>query len=63
MQVTTTISRGRLAWHGGEFKLAPGTSRFVPTPPKNMRLFPGKDTHDASGTERLTDILNVKDEL
>ena len=75
MQVTITISRGRLAWLDGEFKLAPGTSRFVPTPPNNVRLFSGMDTLDASNTERLqhvskldgadrmTGTFNVRDEL
>ena len=75
MQVTTTISRGRLAWHDGEFKLTSGTSRFVPTPPNNVRLFSGMDTLDASNTQRLqhipkldvadmmTGVFNDRDEL
>lgn len=75
MQVTTTVSRGRLAWHDGEFKLSPGSARFVETPPNNPRLFSGMDILDASSTERLqhtskldvanklTGVFDLKDEL
>eukprot|EP00892_Ulva_mutabilis_P012811 jgi/Ulvmu1/9902/UM057_0059.1 len=31
-KVTTTISRGRLAWHNDEFLLTAGSSRFITTP-------------------------------
>jgi hypothetical protein len=75
VQVMTTISRGRLAWHDGEFKLESGTSRFVPTPPNNPQLFSGIDISDASSkkmlrhvskldtADKLTGILSAKDEL
>lgn len=65
VQVTTTISRGRLAWHNGEFKLKPGTSRFVVTPPNNTRIFSGVDALDASSSERLQHVskLDVADKI
>lgn len=32
-KVTTTISRGRLAWHDGKLDVAPGTGRLLELPP------------------------------
>ena len=36
----TTISRGRLAWHGGEVRAAPGSGRYVPRAPFAPICFP-----------------------
>lgn len=49
VQVVTTISRGRLAWHNNEFLLSPGSSRFISTPPGGP-LFHGLDKQDGAKT-------------
>lgn len=51
VQVLTTISRGRIAWHDGKILVASGSSRFVATPPGgslfNGGVIAGSEPHSA----------------
>ena len=48
LQVTTTISRGRVVWHDGKLSVQPGTGRFVRMEPGGS-LYEGLDTTSDGG--------------
>eukprot|EP00887_Chlorella_sp_A99_P002842 scaffold6.g2842.t1 len=47
-KVTSTISRGRLVWHGGQLTVAPNSGRLVPLPPHSPWVFGGLEAHPTS---------------
>lgn len=58
MQVVTTISRGRVAWHNNEFLLSPGSSRFISTPPGGP-MFHGLAKQDLAKTRHPTSFSRL----
>jgi hypothetical protein len=57
VQVTTTISRGRVVWHDDKLLVKPGSGRYVPLPPGG-RLFDGLGSGSNTPPAWLKDMQN-----
>ena len=69
LQVVTTISRGRVVWHGGVLDVTAGTGRLIPMP-SHGPLFEGLDLADKAQFDwgygpqcRPPPAADVRDEL
>ena len=51
VQVTTTISQGRVVWHNGKLHVQPGTGRFIQRP-RFPPIFEGLTRMDAAWLQK-----------